>query len=153
MSQKDVNDYLEKGMYGTPQIKPEEKKQYLETYRERVFLAVTFEELASKDTLSLIKTELTNNPGHQLLLNSQLDSTIQQSYMILAKKTQTDFKIINTEQEKTTTEIGLVYGTDCAVDFPDISLKRLQIEVPSDTKPTTEKVSFFQKIWKKIKAH
>lgn len=152
MCPKDVNDYLEKGLYGSPQIKPEEKKKYLGTYRERVFLAVTLDEMMGKDTHSLVQTELKNNPGHQLLLNSKLDSTKQQSYMVLAKKMQTDFKIVNTEQEKPTSDIGLVYSTDCAVDLPDISLNRLRPVSPSIENPTEETPSLFQKIWKKIKA-
>ncbi|MBC8930811.1 DUF1694 domain-containing protein, partial [Escherichia coli] len=38
---ENIDDYLEKGMYGAKEINPAEKKNYSGTYRERVLIALT----------------------------------------------------------------------------------------------------------------
>lgn len=152
MCPKDVNDYLEKGLYGSPQIKPEERKKYLGTYRERVFLAITLTEITESDTLSLFKKELAEHPGQLILLNSLLSATVQQTYMQLAQKTNTPFKIINTEQDKTCTDIGIVYSADSAIDIADITLNHLRTPADKQTPAPTKKLSWLQKIFKNKKA-
>ncbi|MBP2966807.1 DUF1694 domain-containing protein, partial [Acinetobacter baumannii] len=42
MTQKDIQDYLDNGMYGAPQIRPDEVKKYLGTFRERVIFSMTY---------------------------------------------------------------------------------------------------------------
>lgn len=150
MCPKDVNDYLEKGLYGSPQIKPEEKARYLGTFRERIFLAATLEELRDTSHFPLIKKAITANPGHQLLLNDSLDSASKHTYMALAQKTGCPFKIITTTQQSNPTEIGLVYCTDQAVDVADISLANLKGPDLKEAEPANPRPSFFQKIWQKL---
>lgn len=152
MCPKDVNDYLEKGIYGGPQIKPEEKNKYLGTYRERIFFALTTTEMALPDSLNLIKHKLTENPNHQLLINGDIDFDLQCSFMAVAKKTHTEFKIVNPEGAAKKSEIGLVYCSTDAVNITNISLQGLTNEPqdePAENKNLT-KPSFFQKLWQKF---
>ncbi|MFP9055147.1 DUF1694 domain-containing protein, partial [Enterococcus faecalis] len=38
MAQDDVKSHLDKGLYGTPLVNPEEQHKYLGTFRERCYL-------------------------------------------------------------------------------------------------------------------
>lgn len=68
MVNKNVEDYLQEGIYGQKQNKPEERNMYLTTLRERVEIALTigqvmqsnvYTEVASRHTLFSI---ITNPP-------------------------------------------------------------------------------------------
>ncbi|QIL46087.1 YueI family protein [Vagococcus coleopterorum] len=152
MCPKDVNDYLEKGLYGSPQIKPEEKNTYLGTFRERIYLAMTVSEMKKNENVTLLKKYLQDNPGHQLLLNGDLDFSDQSVYMAVAQKNNISFKIVDTDKDLTLEDIGLVYATNEAVNQENISIERFK------SKTTTEKntledeptENFFKRIWMKL---
>ena len=40
MAGDDLNDRLTESLYGTPQVKPDEQRKYLGTFRERVALTL-----------------------------------------------------------------------------------------------------------------
>ena len=45
MAQDDVKSHLDKGLYGTPLVNPEEQHKYLGTFRERCYLSMTVAEM------------------------------------------------------------------------------------------------------------
>lgn len=45
MSKDDVQSHLDKGMYGTPLVNPEEQNKYMGTFRERCYLSMTVAEM------------------------------------------------------------------------------------------------------------
>lgn len=142
MSKKDVQDYLEKGMYGTPQLKPDEQRKYLGTFRERIFLAMTIEEMRNKKNLSYFKKELMANPKQLLLLNAAVGSSVQNDYMLAAQKENCAFKIVDTDNQTQPEAIGLVYATDYAVNIEKINLSdkyKTEHSIKSTTPPPPEK--------------
>lgn len=50
----ELQNHMNKGMYGTPQINPDERRKYLGTFRERVDVVITFEELNNPESLQMI---------------------------------------------------------------------------------------------------
>ena len=54
----ELQEHLNKGMYGTPKLKPDEQRKYLGTFRERVDLTVTFAQLNSEKYYPAIQKEL-----------------------------------------------------------------------------------------------
>lgn len=156
MSKKDVQDYLDKGMYGTPQIKPEEQRKYLGTFRERIFFAMTIQEMRDKKNLAYFKKELQANPNQQLLINAAVGFSIQNEYMIVAQQQRSNFKIVDTDNQSHPEAIGLVYATDYAVNCEVISISEKYGEQkltapqtkPSTTSTSDKKESWFGKLFK-----
>lgn len=156
MAPKDVQDYLEKGMYGAPQLKPEEKKQYLGTFRERVYLTMTIAEMRDKKNVTHFKQELQDNPGQQLLLNAAADFSLQNDYMVIAQKANCPFKIIDSDEALSDETIGLVYAGDTAVNIEKVAVSEKYATIRTKTELATppteqaeEKTGFFAKLFKK----
>ena len=148
---KDVQNYLEKGMYGTPQIKPDEKRKYLGTYRERVVLALTMDDIAKTSYPSGCLSKFKEFPKGQVLLNANLTPQQQNKMMQLAQKAGVSFRLVETDTS--TTDIGLVYALDYAVDLDDISLPSGRVlddtqkkETPTPPQ-TNNKMSFLKKLF------
>lgn len=134
MSQTDVQDYLEKGMYGTPQLKPEEKRQYLGTFRERIFLTMTIAEMTDKKNITHFRQELADNPQQQVLINAAVDFAIQNDYMVAAQKANCPFKIVDTENQNSPEAIGLVYASETAVNIETVAVTQKYQTTPQQTK-------------------
>lgn len=151
---KDVQDYLEKGMYGAPQIKPDEKRKYLGTFRERIYLSMTLAEMSKASNLAYFKAELTNNPNHQVLINAALAPHLQNTYMVAAQKANCPFKIVDTENQTQPDAIGLVYAGETAVDIDPISVTEKYTKSPAPAKPDVtpeepaKKKSWFSQLFK-----
>lgn len=154
MSKKEVQDYLEKGLYGSPQIKPDEKRKYLGTFRERIYLSMTIAEMDNPRNLTYFKEELATHPNHQVLINAAVASTIQNSYMIATQKANESFKIVDTENQSEPDAIGLVYAAETAVNIEPISVteKYGQTEQatpsPNQLTDTTKKTTWLGKLFK-----
>lgn len=69
----ELQEHLNKGMYGTPKLKPDEQRKYLGTFRERVDLTVTFAQLNSENYYSAIQQELEKYPEYQMTINGSVD--------------------------------------------------------------------------------
>ncbi|PEQ58519.1 hypothetical protein CN470_23610, partial [Bacillus cereus] len=52
MVNKNVEDYLQEGIYGQKQNKPEERNMYLTTLRERVEIALTIGQVMQSNVYS-----------------------------------------------------------------------------------------------------
>ena len=75
---KDKNE-LEKtvavGIHGAPELRPEEKRRYLGSFRERVIQAVTFEQLRTKAGLQVMVEALQDPRGVELLIHDAARGT------------------------------------------------------------------------------
>lgn len=156
MGNKDVQDYLDKGMYGAPQIKPDEKRKYLGTFRERIYLSMTLAEMSNTRNLAYFKEELTNNPNHQVLINAAVASHLQNTYMVASQKAKCPFKIVDTENQQQPDAIGLVYAGEEAVDIDPISVTEKYANLAPTPKPeppilatdSAKKKSWLSKLFK-----
>lgn len=140
MSENNVQDYLEKGLYGSPQIKPDEKRKYLGTFRERIYLTMTFSEITDSKKLKDLQAELTTNPKQQLLINGLVDSAIQKKYIALAQKENCLFTLVNSDVTDHQDSIALVYAADHAVDQTCVSVTERYPDIP-ETKSMPAEVS------------
>lgn len=68
MAQDDVKSHLDKGLYGTPLVNPEEQHKYLGTFRERCYLSMTVAEMIQpKNKENFLKrTQKTSRCFHTL---------------------------------------------------------------------------------------
>lgn len=70
----ELQNHMNKGMYGTPQINPDERRKYLGTFRERVDVVITFEELNNPESLLDLSQEMSIHPDFRLIINGQVDA-------------------------------------------------------------------------------
>ncbi len=124
MTEKNIQDYLDKGLYGAPQIKPEERDHYLGTFRERVYLTMTVAEMEAKENLPFLKQEIQINPSGKFLINANIADNLQTIYMQLAQEKHCEFTIVNNFSVHEKDSLGLVYGADHAVNVKDIDIKQ-----------------------------
>lgn len=149
MADKNVQDYLDKGLSGTPQLKPEEKKKYLGTFRERIYLTMTFSEIQHSQAAAALTTELAQHPEGQLLLSGALDAPWLDQFVQLARGKNLHFTLVNTYEETSAEQIALVYAADYAVDLPTVAVSQKYADLFAQSTPTTttDKPSFFQRLF------
>ncbi|MEG0255479.1 MAG: DUF1694 domain-containing protein [Vagococcus sp.] len=150
MGQKDIQDYLDKGMYGTPQIKPDEQKKYLGTYRERVVFAMTSEETTKISFDRFCLEKFSDYPKGTLLIDANADIKVQNHFMKLAQQKQIDFRLVDKDADcLDNQDIAMVFTLDQAVDIEDISVKEKKQTQSIPTKTTTneKKSGFFKKLF------
>lgn len=153
MTSKDINDYLDKGMYGSPQLKPDEQNKYLGTFRERVVFALTVQQMKNTKFYPFCLEKINTYPGGQLLINVSSDATSQQHFITLSQKTNLPFRLVDTtiSSQQASDAIGVVYALDDAVHLDKItpeestSLKKENLTKAPKTVEKKKKPSFFGK--------
>ncbi|PZG32720.1 DUF1694 domain-containing protein [Listeria ivanovii] len=139
---ENIDDYLEKGMYGAKEINPAEKKKYLGTYRERVLVALTKEEVLSQQLLSELEKAILESPDSKLLLNGLLHYNSMRPYIKLAEKCKHKFSIVSRLEGET--EFYLVLACQKAINKEDIHLYKEASQVETEEEP----VSLLEKVRK-----
>lgn len=142
---KDVQDYLEKGMYGGPQIKPDEKRRYLGNFLERCYLYVENKDQKADNLWEQLENTLQKNEG-TLYIHQQIPTTIQDRCIQLAQKYQRPFTMVNGLPLADDTVI-LVYAAKEAVhvENPCFQAKEQQ----EQTATAKEHSSFWQRLFHK----
>lgn len=141
MSNKDVQDYLTEGMYGTRLPKEEERKKYLGTLRERIVLALTIGQVMSDKGIKALETAMEENKDTKLILNGRVSNRFLAEEKALANKFNIPYTIITDEDSDT--NIGAVLTYDHAIDKTDIFIKE---EEDNEVKEEKKELSFLSKI-------
>ncbi|GGP15034.1 YueI family protein [Oceanobacillus neutriphilus] len=124
MSKKNVDDYLQEGMYGTRLPNESERKVYLGTLRERIAFVLTIGEVMSNKGLAELERQLKQHPKAKLLLNGNISYQFLKEEKSLADR----FSISHTtvSNQENDTEIGLVLTYPYAVDIEHVYLKDIE---------------------------
>ncbi|WP_085993528.1 YueI family protein [Oceanobacillus senegalensis] len=130
MSEKDVNDYLTEGMYGTHLPKEEERKKYLGTLRERIVLALTVGQVMTDKGIEKLEEVMKENRNASLLMNGHVSSRFLSEEKKLANKYNIPYTIVRNEENET--DIGAVLTYDYAIDKEEIFLKEEMTEQPEN---------------------
>ncbi|PGS51284.1 YueI family protein [Bacillus sp. AFS041924] len=120
MAGNKVEDYLIKGIYGEKQIKIEERNIFLGTIRERVEIALTTSQVMANSIYPLVEKSI-NVKNVTLLLNGTLPYHSISKYILMAKKKNIQFSLVN--NLPVPTPIGLVVTHNSAVDKNEIFIK------------------------------
>ena len=98
MTNDNLQEHLNNGLYGTPQLHPDEQRKYLGTFRERVSLTITFKEFSNNQNacLTAIKQEISSNTEEELniKINGQLSSDIINKIIQISKENNTKFEYL-----------------------------------------------------------
>lgn len=118
MSDPNLDDYLQKGMYGAKETKPEERKKFLGSLRERVVIALTQGQVIEKKVYSEIEDAMKKNNGAKLYLNGHLEYSYLSKYMKVANQANMEYTIVTNKDGDS--DIGLLIAYDHAIDKEDI---------------------------------
>ncbi|WP_418654991.1 YueI family protein [Anoxybacter fermentans] len=105
---------VEYGLYGTPELKKEERLRYLGEFRERVLKALTVEQVEEPGVYPEILDALCDPRASKLILRRDIDLERARDYLELAKKKKVAFKRVDSPKFKG--DIGLVVVSSNAVD-------------------------------------
>ncbi|MFD4706160.1 DUF1694 domain-containing protein [Gottfriedia sp. NPDC058432] len=120
MAGNKVEDYLIKGIYGEKQIKIEERNIFLGTIRERIEIALTTSQVMANSIYPIVEKSISMK-NVTLLLNGTLAYNTISKYILLAKKKNIPFSLVN--NLPVPTPIGLVVTHNDAVDKNEIFVK------------------------------
>ena len=132
----ELQKHLDHGRYGAPNLKPDEQRQYLGTFRERCLLSMTVRQMEQPPLKKILDQHLTEFAGHSILLNGSMPESLQNEYIQLASQHHFPFTIVTTEDTCTEDAIGLLIIATEAVDVPVIDIEQ---QFPTQTE--TQKVN------------
>ncbi|RDI41233.1 YueI family protein [Falsibacillus pallidus] len=144
MERTSVDDYIQKGIYGEKQTKPDERRKFLGTLRERIVVAITKSQVRDKNILDELDEIISSHKKAKMLLNGEMDYSYLSPFIKLANKHRLSFSIV--ENKQSSTDIGLILAYDHAIDKEEIYLKQEETEQPAATE---KKQSLFQKLFRK----
>ncbi len=140
-----VEEVLKQGMHGPLETKPEERKKYLGTLRERIIVALTKKQVAEAKIYPQVEKYIKDYPKARLLLNGTLNYTEISKYIKMASTLKIDHTIVTNNVQDT--DIGLVLAMDYAIDKEEIFLSKKNVPYPQGKKSS----SILQKIFKRGK--
>ncbi|MCO4849478.1 YueI family protein [Bacillus vallismortis] len=114
MSHDKMDLYLQQGMYGPLETKPDERHLFLGSIRERVLLALTKGQVLRSKPYEEAERTLKNSKNITLLINGKLQYQSYSPYIQMANRNGVHFKIVSDLQFRT--PLGLVIAADTAVN-------------------------------------
>ncbi|HBW39001.1 MAG: hypothetical protein VR66_19485 [Peptococcaceae bacterium BRH_c23] len=113
-------------MSGSPELKRDEKSNYLGEFRERIIRILSKKQVAQSFIYPEIIEALNHKQSSRMLINGELRDQLTDKYIALARQIAKPYTVINDPGLKG--ETGLVVVSDQAVDIDDIEVKTRESE-------------------------
>lgn len=143
MNKPSIDVVLQQGMYGPKQTKPDERRRFLGTLRERIIVALMKSQVKEQEIYPQVEQLMKKHPESMLFLNGNIEYALLSKYLMLAKKYKIEQRIVTNKEFDT--EIGLVLGMKYAIDKEEIYLHTKELPAPQKK----EKASVFKKWFKR----
>ncbi|WP_409299710.1 YueI family protein [Peribacillus sp. SCS-155] len=114
MKRKNVDDYLQEGISGKKELKAEERRTFLGTYRERVIVALTEAQVRGQFVYPEISANIQKYHDSVLLLNANVEYKALAKYIKVAQQHKISYKIVDNKEFQS--HYGLVLAARQAVD-------------------------------------
>ena len=141
-----IDDYIQQGIHGTRETKPDERRKFLGTIRERIVIALTQGQVREKGIYKQVEDAIKENSEAHLYLNGHMDYKLLSKYTKIASKHNVYYTIVTNKNHNT--DIGLVLAYDHAIDKEEIYVKK---EIPIEKSTQRNKkglFSIFAKLFK-----
>ncbi|RSK26847.1 DUF1694 domain-containing protein [Bacillus sp. HMF5848] len=115
---ENVEEYLDRGLQGTPELRRAERQEYLTVFRERIILALSDKQVRNARIYEPIVKEMKHYSKAHLYVDGELNYTYLSKYVKLAQGMGVPITIVN--DVSTHTDIGLVLAVDYAIDKSEI---------------------------------
>ena len=119
---RNIDDYIQQGIYGPRETKPDERRKFLGTIRERIVIALTQEQVREKGIYSEVEDAIKENRKARLYLNGNINYKVLTKYTKIASKYKVSYTFVTNNNHNS--EIGLVLAYDDAIDKEEIYVKR-----------------------------
>lgn len=126
MMGKNIDDYIDRGLKGTPETKPSERREYLSQLRERIILALTNGQVIQQKPYKPIADLMKRYPSSKLYLDGELDYMHLSKYIRIANENNIPFTIV--DDKASSTNIGLVLSNPTAIDKDDIFVSKEEFQ-------------------------
>lgn len=147
-----IEEKLEQGLYGKPQLKPDEQKKYLGTFRERVILIITNQDANQDVYQKQFSKKLTENMNQstQLLMkiNDSLDDTTKMKFIKLASELKITSTIITENISIAPDGCAVVVHSKQAENIDIIDVHQMLDDTTNENNEPVKKRNFFSKILK-----
>lgn len=147
MGKQSVDDILQQGIHGKKEIKPEERRKFLGTLRERIIVALTQSQVRESGVYKEVEEQMRRNPAAHLLLNGNMNYSELSKYVKLASRHNIKHTMVANKEHET--DIGLVLAMDHAIDKEEIYITKKVEEIKVKTKEKKGLFSAFGKIFGK----
>ncbi|GAB6156305.1 YueI family protein [Desulfosporosinus burensis] len=117
---------LAEGMHGSPELKRDEKSNYLGEFRERIIRILSKKQVAQSFIYPEIIEALSHKQSSRMLINGELRDQLTDKYIAIARQVAKPYTVIHDPGLKG--ETGLVVVSDQAVDIDDIEVKTRESE-------------------------
>ena len=142
MKKPTVEEVLQQGIFGVKETKPEERRKFLGTLRERIIAALYMTQVKESKVYPQIEQYMRDNPKAHLFLNGSIHYGEISKYVKIAKKHHINYTIVNNKTNET--DIGLVLAMEYAIDKEEIFITIRAINLP-----LMEKKGLFSKLFKR----
>lgn len=144
-----VEQKLEKSMYGPPKVKPDEQKKYLGTFRERVVIAVANQYATQQKYQTIFKAKLTEDnqvfKSLTMKINDSIDIRVKIKYMKIAKALNIKSTVVSENISNNANAYAIVVHSDQAENIEVIDIEKLNIDISKNNTP--KKKNFFGKLF------
>ncbi|MDR6120521.1 uncharacterized protein YueI [Bacillus sp. SLBN-46] len=141
MKKPTVDEVLQQGIYGAMETKPDERRKYLGTLRERIIVAMKKSQVAETEVYPQIEQWMKENPRAHLFLNGNMSYEDLSKYVKMANKQKIEHTIVTNKEHDS--EIGLVLAMDHAIDKEEIYITK-KVAVQQEVKKSK---GFFAKLF------
>ncbi|MBR0638255.1 YueI family protein [Bacillus safensis] len=121
MKEESVDFYLQQGIFGHAETKPDERRMFLGSLRERALLALTKGQVSRNKPYHEVEQILKTNRQATVLLNGELSYASYSQYVKMANAAGCSFKVVNHHEAHS--PFGLVIEMPSAVNHEHIYLK------------------------------
>lgn len=142
-----LQQHLESSLHGTPQTNPDERRRYLGSLRERVFLSMTNAQLQQPALQKQFEAHLNEFKPYQVLLNGKNEAATQ--YLAALSAQAIPFTLVNNETAQLEpTAYGLLVVAAEAINCDPIAID-LKYPVPHADQPVKnpKKPSLFKRLF------
>lgn len=148
MPEKDqMSAHLDNAIYGTPMLHPDEQRQYLGTFRERVSLLVSVQQIRAKQFQDALNQEIKANPDYQVIFNGHLEAAELAPYMGIASKAGTKFTIVSDDfYPHQPDSAGFVVVAKTAINVYPIAAGDKYPDKPATTEASKQSQSMIDKL-------
>lgn len=143
----EMQKHLDNARYGT-KLNPDEQRQYLGTFRERVYLTLTVAEMEQKAYSDALVSEIKKHPEAHLLIKGSLNDDLQAKYVTLASTNKFRFTIISDPEFTDNSTLGAVVAAKTAVNESVVAVaekypQKTSTEPPKEPEPE----GFFKRLF------
>ncbi|GMA47920.1 YueI family protein [Tetragenococcus muriaticus] len=143
----EVQKHLDKGMYGTPSVNPDEQRKFLGTFRERVYIQITIQQMRQEKLKKILDTHLTDYSDASVLINGNVSQTLQTSYIQSVMKAKLKFTVVDTDLQDDE-ESGLLVVSDEAVNEDTIDIaEKFANDISQSSQNDNEKKGFWRSLF------